>query len=154
MSTRPGDLDSGLLLHLLRQGSTLRDLEQMLNQESGLKGLAGTSDMRVLLGRSDPEAELALEIFCYRARKCIGSYLAALEGAEAIVFTGGIGEHAPEVRRRVCEPLAWAGLRLDPELNGRNELRISAAGSLLEAYVIPTDEESVIARATQRLTHL
>lgn len=148
MGTRAGDLDPGILTHLLREGYTLHDLERLLNGESGLKALAGTADMRVLLQRTDAAAELALEIFCYRIRKCVGAYLAALEGAEALVFTGGIGENAPEIRRRVCEPLAWAGVRLEAERNGRNELRLTADGSALAAYAIPTDEERLIARET------
>jgi acetate kinase len=90
-------------------------------------------------------------MFCYRIRKCVGAYLAALEGAEAIVFTGGVGENAPEIRRRVCEPLAWAGLRLDAERNGRNGLRLTRDGSPLGAYAIPTDEERLIARETMTL---
>lgn len=151
MSTRPGDLDPGVLLHLLRQGRGLHELERMLNQESGLQALAGTGDMRELLRRSDPGAELALDIYCYRVRKCVGAYLAALEGADALIFTGGVGEHAPEVRRRVCQPLAWAGLRLDTAANLRDELVISAADGSLAAYVIPTDEEGLIAREALQL---
>jgi len=146
MATRAGDLDPGILTHLLRQGHSLHQLEHLLNHESGLLALAGTADMRKLLGRTDPEAELALDIFCYRIRKCVGAYLAALEGAEALVFTGGIGENAPEVRRRVCEPLAWAGVRLDPRRNAGNERRITADDASLPVYVIPTDEERLIAR--------
>jgi acetate kinase len=146
MGTRAGDLDPGILTLLLREGSSLQDLERMLYQESGLKALAGTADMRELLRRTDQAAELALELFCYRIRKTVGAYLAALEGAEALVFTGAIGENASEIRRRVCEPMGWAGLRLDPERNGRSELRISADGSPLGAYAIPTDEEGLIAR--------
>jgi acetate kinase len=146
MGTRAGDLDPGILTHLLREGYALRDLERLLNYESGLKALAGTADMRELLRRTDEAAELALELFCYRIRKTAGAYLAALEGAEAIVFTGAIGENAAEIRRRVCESMEWAGLRLDPERNRRGELRISADGSPLGAYAIPTDEERLIAR--------
>ena len=146
MGTRAGDLDPGILTHLLREGYSLRDLERLLNHESGLKALAGTADMRELLRRTDEAAELALELFCYRIRKTAGAYLAVLEGAEALVFTGAIGENAAEIRRRVCEPMRWAGLRLDPERNGRSELRISADGSPLGAYAIPTDEERLIAR--------
>jgi acetate kinase len=146
MATRAGDLDPGILLHLLRQGHGLHDLERILNRESGLRALAGTADMRELLPRTDEAAVLALELFCYRVRKCVGAYLAVLEGAEAIVFTGGIGEHASEIRRRVCEPLGWAGLRLDAGRNERNETRISTDGSPLAAYVIPTEEEAAIAR--------
>jgi acetate kinase len=107
--------------------------------------------MRELLSRTDPASALALELFCYRIRKYVGAYLAVLEGAEAIVFTGGIGENAAEIRRRVCVPLGWAGLRLDPERNGRDDLRISADDSSLAAYVIPTDEELLIARETVAL---
>jgi acetate kinase len=146
MGTRAGDLDPGILTHLLREGYTLRDLEHLLNHESGLKALAGTADMRELLRRTDEAAELALELFCYRIRKTAGAYLAVLEGAEALVFTGAIGENAAEIRQRVCEPMGWAGLRLDPERNGKSELRISAEGSPLGAYAIPTDEEWLIAR--------
>jgi acetate kinase len=151
MGTRAGDLDPAILTHLLREGYTLHDLERLLNVASGLQALAGTADMRELLRRTDPAAELALEIFCYRIRKCVGAYLAALEGAEALVFTGGIGENAPEIRRRVCEPLRWAGLHLDSERNGRSELRVSADGSPLGAYAIVTDEERLIARETVAL---
>ena len=151
MGTRAGDLDPGVLTHLLRQGHSLHDLERLLNRESGLKALGGTADMRELLGRKDDAAELALEVFCYRIRKYVGAYLAALEGAEAIVFTGGIGENAPEVRRRVCDPLGWIGVRLDPERNERGETRISADGVPLPVYVIPTDEERLIARETLAL---
>jgi acetate kinase len=151
MGTRAGDLDPGILTHLLREGYSLRDLERLLSHESGLKGLAGTADMRELLRRTDEAAELALELFCYRIRKTAGAYLAVLEGAEALVFTGAIGENAAEIRRRVCQPMGWAGLRLDPERNGRSELRISAEGSPLGAYAIPTDEERLIARETVAL---
>jgi acetate kinase len=151
MGTRPGDLDPGILTHLLREGHSLHDLERLLNTESGLKALAGTADMRELLRRTDAAAKLAVEIFCYRIRKYVGAYLAALEGAEALVFTGGIGENAAEIRRRVCEPMGWAGLRLDPERNDANEVRISADASPLGAYAIPTDEERLIARETVAL---
>jgi acetate kinase len=151
MGTRAGDLDPGILTHLLHEGMSLAQLEHLLQHEAGLKALAGTSDVRELLGRSDSGAELALEIFCYRIQKFVGAYLATLEGAEAVVFTGGIGEHAPEIRRRVCERFGWAGLTLDVERNQRNDLRLSAEGSRLAAYAIPTDEEYLIARETFRL---
>ena len=127
------------------------ELDHLLQHEAGLKALAGTADVRELLGRDDSAAELALELFCYRIQKCVGAYLAALEGAEAIVFTGGIGEHAPEIRRRVCQRFGWAGLTLDVERNRRNDLRLSAERSRLAAYAIPTDEEYLIARETLRL---
>lgn len=150
MGTRAGDLDPGIITYLLHQGVKIPDLDQMLNRESGLLALAGTSDMRVLLGRDDPAARLAIEIFCYRARKYIGAYLAVLEGAEALVFTGGIGERSAEIRRRICAPLAWVGLTLDESRNERSDGRISADGSRLAAWVIPADEEGVIAREALR----
>jgi acetate kinase len=151
MGTRAGDLDPGILTHLLHGGMSLPQLEHLLQHEAGLKALTGAADVRELQGRNDPAAELALDIFCYRIQKYVGAYLAALEGAEAIVFTGGIGEHAPEIRRRVCERFGWAGLTLDVERNRRNELRLSAEGSRMGAYAIPTDEEFLIARETFRL---
>ena len=151
MGTRAGDLDPGILTHLLHEGMSLQQLEQLLQHGAGLKALAGTADVRELQGRNDPAAELALDVFCYRVQKCVGAYLAALEGAEAIVFAGGIGEHSPDIRRRVCERLGWAGLTLDLERNRRNEVRLSVEGSRLGAYAIPTDEEYLIARETFRL---
>ena len=151
MGTRAGDLDPAILTHLLHEGMTVSELEQMLYHEAGLKALAGTADMRELLRRSDAAAILALDIFCGRLRKYAGAYLAVLEGAEALVFTGGIGENAPAIRERVCSGFGWAGLTLDPDRNSRNELRISTDGSGLAAYAIPTDEEGLIARETLRL---
>lgn len=152
MGTRAGDLDPAILTHLLHRGMSLPALELMLNHACGLQALAGDSDMRELLGRRDPAAELALEIFCCRVRKYVGAYLAVLEGAaEGLVFTGGIGENAPEIRRRVAEGFGWAGLTLDAGRNDRNEPRISTDGSRLAAYVIPTEEERLIARETLKL---
>lgn len=148
MGTRAGDLDPGILTHLLHEGMSLRQLEHLLQHEGGLKALGGTADLRELQRRGDTAAELALEIFCYRIQKYVGAYLAVLEGAEAIVFTGGIGENAPEIRRRVCQRFGWAGLALDAERNRRNEVRLTAEGSRLAAYAIPTDEEYLIARET------
>jgi acetate kinase len=151
MGTRAGDLDPAILTHLVHEGMSVPEVERMLNHEAGLLALAGTADVREILRRDDPAAELALDIFCYRIRKYLGAYLAVLGGAEAVVFTGGIGENAAEVRRRVCEGFEWAGLTLDPQRNGRNGPRISADGCRLAAYVIPTDEERLIARETLRL---
>jgi len=157
MGTRSGDLDPALLEFLARnEGMTVGQIVTMLNTASGLLGLSGLShDMRTLLAAADrPGGErprLAIEVFCYRARKYIGAYLAALGGAEAIVFTGGIGENAPAVRARICGGLEWCGLTLDPGRNAASmgsEARISAEGSRLHAYVIPTNEELMIARDT------
>jgi len=151
MGTRPGDLDPGVVLQMLRIGMTLDKVEWVLNHGSGLTALAGTHDMKQLLSRSDSAARFAVELFCYRVRKYVGAYLAVLEGAEAVVFTGGIGERSPEIRRRICETLAWAGLDLDVERNLRGEQLISAVGSDLAAYAIPTDEALIIAREAAHL---
>ena len=151
MGSRPGDLDPGILTHLMHQGLTLGQLRHLLNSESGLRGLAGTDDMRELLRREDEAAALAVEIFCYRALKYVGAYLTVLGGAEAIVFTGGIGERSPRIRERICRGLAWLGLDLDPARNARSEERISRAASRLGAYMIRSDEERMIAREAGRL---
>jgi acetate kinase len=151
MGTRPGDLDPGLVTHLLLRGMTLDRLQRLLHHESGLQGLAGSHDMRELLRRTDEPARTAIDIFCYRILKYVGAYLAALGGAEAIVFAGGIGEHSPEIRRRVCEGLRWVGLELDESRNDRGEERISRPGSHLAAYAMRTDEERMIASEAWRL---
>jgi len=152
MGTRPGDLDPGIVLHLIRTGYTAERLEHLLQHESGLHGVAGQADMRALLARTDLPARLAVEMFCYRVRKYIGAYLAALDGAaEAVVFTGGIGEGAPEIRRRVCAGLEWAGVIVDPERNLRGEERISTDGSPLGVHTIASDEEGLIAREASAL---
>lgn len=152
MGTRAGDVDPGVLLHLLHEGWDVERLEYLLHHEAGLKALAGTTDMRELLARSDVEAREAVEIFCYRVVKYVGSYLAALEGkAQALVFTGGIGENAAKIRERICRSLEWAGVRLDPTRNASGEERISAEGSALSAYTIRTDEETGIAEEALRI---
>lgn len=154
MGTRAGDLDPGVLAHLMEQGMPLDRLRRLLHHESGLRGLAGTDDMRELLQRSDAAAQLAVEIFCYRVLKYIGAYLTVLGGAEAIVFTGGIGEHAPEIRRRVCDGLSWLGLELDEQRNSRADECISAPTSRISAYCIHSDEERIIAREALSLLPL
>lgn len=152
MGTRAGDVDPGVLLHLLQEGWDAERLGHLLHYEAGLKGLAGTTDMGELLSRTDPEARLAIELFCYRAVKYVGAYLAALEGeTQALVFTGGIGENAPAIRERISRSLEWAGLRLDPTRNARGDERISATGSPLRVYAIRTDEEAGIAEEALRL---
>jgi acetate kinase len=155
MGTRAGDLDPALVDYLARKERvSTAEVERWLNERSGLLGLSGYSaDMRDLLLRehSDPRARLAVEVFCYRARKYLGAYLAALGGAAAVVFTGGIGEHQPEVRARICAGMAWCGLVLDHEQNAKVlgvEGDIGAATSIIRAFVIPTDEEAIIARDT------
>jgi acetate kinase len=161
MGTRSGDLDPAILDYIaVKEGLSLRDVETMLNKQSGLLGISGlTHDMRELLAEEqetgDRRARIAIDVFCYRARKYIGAFLAATGGADAIVFTGGIGENSPEVRRRILHDLEWAGVELDQEANrrmvGGAEGSICAPGARLCAWVIPTDEELLIARDTARL---
>lgn len=161
MGTRSGDVDAAMLDYIAgKEGLTLPQVEALLNKQSGLLGISGlTNDMRDLLAEAhehdDRRARLAIEIFCYRARKYIGSYLAALGGADAVVFAGGIGENAAEIRANICDGLQWAGLTVDPAANaqlvGGREGRFSAEGSTLEAWVVPTDEELLIARDTFRV---
>jgi len=160
MGTRSGDLDPAIVDFIAtKEGLSSGQVETLLNKQSGLMGISGlTSDMRELLDESrenkDRRAELAIEIFCYRARKYIGAYLAAMNGADAVVFTGGIGENSAEVRAAICEGMEWIGLSLDQERNqthsGGREGPISKEGSRLAVYVIPTDEELLIARDTAR----
>jgi len=151
MGTRPGDLDPGIVIHLMQQGMTLDRLRRLLNHESGLEALAGSHDMRALLGRDDPAARLAIDVFCYRILKYVGAYLAVLGGVEAIVFTGGIGENSSEIRRRVCDGLTWAGVELDHDRNAAGDERISTPAARIAVYAIRTDEERVIAREAERL---
>jgi acetate kinase len=157
MGTRSGDIDPSLPGFLARrEGVAVEEVDRWLNHRSGLLGLSGRSqDMRELLHaeqEGDAGASLAIDMFCYRARKYVGAYLAVLGGADAVVFGGGIGENAPAVRARICSGMDWCGLSLDPGRNagtiGR-EGRISAEGAGLEAHVLPVDEASVIARETR-----
>jgi acetate kinase len=159
MATRPGDVDAGALLHLLRHaGVTPEALNDGLNHRAGLLGLSGVSaDMRELLryeAQGHAGARRALQAFCHRARKYLGAYLAVLGGADAVVFGGGIGEHAPAIRARICDGMAWCGLALDAPANDAavgTEARIAAAGARIAAYVVPVNEELIIARDVQRL---
>ena len=161
MGTRSGDVDPSILEFLShKEGMTIQETDALLNKQSGLLGLSGlTSDMRELLEEAaennDRRAELAIGIFCYRVRKYIGAYDAALGGADAILFTGGIGENSPPIRRRICEGLDRLGLEID---DARNEAAVSSAAmeistpeSRLKAWVIPTNEELLIARDTVRV---
>jgi acetate kinase len=150
MGTRPGAVDPGVLLHLFQTlGLTAREVETILYRKSGLLGISGlSSDMRDLLASREPSAMLAVDYFVYRAAKEIGALAAVLQGVDGIVFTAGIGENSPEVRRRIGEASAWLGLDLDLEANLGGGPRVSKTGSRVSAWVIPTDEESMIARHT------
>ncbi len=158
MATRPGDVDAGVLLHLLRAGVSLDELGQGLNARSGLLGLSATSaDMRELLhleAQGHQGATLAVNAFCLRAKKYLGAYLALLGGADAIVFGGGIGENAPQIRARILLNMEWCGLMLDEAANTAAmgvESRISEARSALDVYVIPVNEELLIANDICRI---
>jgi acetate kinase len=156
MGTRPGALDPGVVLHLF-QGLKLSagQVETLLYKKSGLLGISGiTSDMRGILGRGEPEARLAVDYFVYRAAKEMGALAAVLGGVDALVFTAGIGENSAEIRRRICEASAWLGIRLDAEANAAGGPRITVPKSKVSAWVIPTNEEAMIARHTARLLGL
>ncbi len=153
MGTRTGDIDPGVLVYLTRtEGLTADQIDDLVNRRSGLLGVSGKSaDMRDLLAKqaTDPHAAEAVELFCYQARKCIGAYAAALGGLDAIVFSGGVGEHSPEVRERICDGLAFLGVKLDTVANTANATVIS--NSRVTVRVIPTDEEIIIACAVRDL---
>ena len=161
MGTRAGDFDPAIIDFIAaKEGLSAAEIESLVNKQSGLLGLSGlTNDMRELLAEAaengDRRARLAIDIFCYRAAKYIGSYLAAMNGADAIVFTGGIGENSPEVRRLICEKLSWMGIEIEQPLNEKfvsgGEGIISNDAARLKVYVIPTNEELLIARDTVRL---
>ena len=150
MGTRPGSLDPGVILYLLQEmGMDAPGVSDLLYHRCGLLGVSGIShDMRELLASTDPHAAEAVDLFVYRAVIQIGGLVAAMEGLDSIVFTAGIGEHAAPVRERICRGLAWLGLELDVQANERNGPRISREGSPVSAWVIPTNEELMIARHT------
>ena len=158
MGTRCGDVDPSLVEHIaLKEGMSLREMDSLLNKQSGLFGVSGlTSDMRELLDEErehgDRRATLAIDLFVRRVKHYVGAYLAELGGAEAIVFSGGIGENSPEVRRRICDGLGWLGIDLDPAKNAAatpgTEGEVGMAGARVRLAVIPTDEERMIARET------
>jgi acetate kinase len=163
MGTRSGDVDPAVLDFVgQKEGLSPHDVELLLNKQSGLLGISGlTHDMRELQAEADEHddrrARLAIDLFCYRVRKYVGAYAAVLGGADAVCFAGGIGENAAQVRARICEGLEFLGLRLDAERNasvvGGREGCISVEGTRPAAWVIPTDEELLIARDTFRVVH-
>jgi acetate kinase len=155
MGTRSGDLDPGVLLHLMREKSFDHDqLDHAVNEQAGLLGVSGISpDMKILLEQKErePRAAQAVELFCYQLRKHIGAMTAVLGGLDTLVFTGGIGEHAAPVRWDVCRELAYLGIRLDAERNAAHAEIISAPESTCTVRVIPTNEDLMIARQTRAL---
>jgi acetate kinase len=156
MGTRPGALDPGVVLYLFQNlGLSVEQVEAMLYKKSGLLGISGISnDMRDLLSRTEPEAQLAIDYFVYRAAKEIGALAAVLGGIDALVFTAGIGENSPEIRRRIAQASAWLGIELDFEANAAGGPRISKPHSQVSCWVIPTNEELMIARHTSSLLGL
>ena len=153
MGTRSGNLDPGVVLYLMDElKMDARAIEKLLYQQSGLLGVSGvSSDMRTLLTSDEPRAKFAVELFVYRIGRELGSLAAALGGLDALVFTAGIGEHAAAIRERVCCAAAWLGVELDLAANAAGGPRLSTAGSRVAAWVIPTNEELMIARHTRRL---
>lgn len=157
MGTRSGDLDPGVLLHLLRAGFSVNQLDDLLNKGSGLVGLAGSNDMRDVRAASDAgstRARLALDVYARRIRHYVGAYLVELGGADALVFTAGVGENHAPLRAEVCAGLEWLGIEIDPARNTSAESgprRISSDTSRVQVLVVPTDEEAEIARQSWRL---
>jgi acetate kinase len=155
MGTRAGDLDPGLIVYLLEhRGFDVHTLDRLVNHEAGLLALSGTSsDMRRLVREraTDERAALAVGAFCYHARKAVGALTAVLGGLDALVFTGGVGEHAPEIREEICRGLEYLGIALDGARNARGDAIISSGASSCIVHVVATDEERMIARHTRRL---
>ncbi len=156
MGTRPGALDPGVVLYLFQSlGLSAKEVETILYKRSGLLGISGISnDMRDLLTRKEPEARLAVDYFVYRVAKEIGALAAVLGGIDGLVFTAGIGENSPDIRRRICQACSWLGLELDDVANAKKSARISTARSKVSSWVIPTNEELMIARHTGLLLGL
>ena len=153
MGTRCGALDPGVVLYLMDElKMDARAIEKLIYQESGLLGVSGiSSDMRTLLESNDPRAKLAVDLFVYRIGRELGSLAAALGGLDAIVFTGGIGEHAVAIRERVCRDAGWLGIEFDPAANGEGRAAHQHRRAACLAWVMPTNEELMIARHTRRL---
>jgi len=153
MGTRSGSLDPGVMLYLMDElKMDARAIETLIYQRSGLLGVSGvSSDMRALLASDVPRAKLAVDLFVYRIGRELGSLAAALGGLDGLVFTAGIGEHAVPIRERVIQDAGWLGLTLDPGANARDGPRITSDASRVPAYVIPTNEELMIALQTRRL---
>ena len=156
MGTRPGSLDPGIVLYLFQNlGLSPSEVESILYKKSGLLGISGLSnDMRNLLGKDQPDACLAIDYFVYRAAKELGALSAAIGGLDALVFTAGIGENSPEIRQKICQASSWLGIELDKDANLRKGPRISTTSSKVSAWVVPTNEELMIARHTGALLGL
>jgi acetate kinase len=156
MGTRPGAIDPGVVLYLFQNlGLSAKEVENILYKKSGLLGISGISnDMRDLLGRNEPEARLAVDYFIYRIAKEIGALTSVMGGIDGMVFTAGIGENSPEIRRRVCQASAWLGVEMDEKMNDNKGPKISTRHSKVSTWVIPTNEELMIARHTGVLLNI
>ncbi|MGO3146323.1 MAG: acetate/propionate family kinase [Leucobacter sp.] len=157
MGTRSGDIDPGIIFHLLRRGAQLDDVDLLLNKDSGFSGFTGTNDfrdVRAAAGNGDAAAQLAIDVYVHRARQYVGAYLAVLGGTDTIVFTAGLGENAAEIRALVCAGFEWCGIRIDDDLNEASVSGarvISAPDSRVTVLVVPTDEEAEIAKQSLEL---
>ena len=153
MGTRCGELDAAVVLHLIMQrGMSPHDVQDLLYRKAGMLGLSSISaDFRDLLDSTDTRARFAIGVFCYRVARHVGSLAAALGGVDALVFTAGIGDHAAPIRAMICGLCSWLGVRLDEAANDGHGPCISATGSRVQAWVIPTDEELMIARHTRAM---
>ena len=153
MGTRTGALDPGVILYLMQhEGMAAAEVERLINERSGLLGVSGlSSDMRTLLASAEPAAREAVDLFVYRIGRELGSLAGTLGGLDALVFTGGIGEHAAAIRAQVCRDASWLGVMLDEAANQAGGPRISKASSGVSVWVIPTDENLIVARHTRRL---
>ena len=152
MATRPGALDPGVILHLLGQGANAKELTDLLYTRSGLRGVSGlTADMKTLLESQEASAKRAVDMFCRRAAVVGAGLAVSLGGLDAIVFTGGIGEHAPAIRAKIVAQLGFLSASVDPGRNARNDVRLSADGAGVECWIVKADEERVIAEAVVAL---
>jgi acetate kinase len=158
MGSRCGEVDAGAIVHLMGEGKmTPQQVNTLINKESGLLGVSGSSeDMQDLLNReaTDPHAAEAIQLFCYSAKKYVGAYAAALGGLDTVVFTGGIGENAPTIRERICSGLDFLGIRIDTARNHSNAPVISIDDSRVMVRIIKTNEDLMIARHTARLINI
>lgn len=152
MSSRPGQLDPGIVLWWMQErNKTADEIQDLLYNQSGMKGLSGLSgDMRTLLASNDPNAKLAIDYYCFRTAESLTGLCVATRGLDSLVFTAGVGEHSPEIRARICNHLAWLGVKLDANLNAQNAQKISSIDSSISVWVIPTNEELVIAKESLR----
>lgn len=151
MGSRTGNLDPGVMIHLMREGMSADQLEELLYKQSGWLGLSGLcSDMRTLIESDQQEATFTVDYYCYHITQEIGRLTATLGGLDRVIFTAGVGEHAPLIREKVCSQLAWLGLEIDSKLNQSNQVEIATDSSKVRVQVVPTDEEWMLAKyATQ-----